>query len=135
MVPSRPEYESFIYSIPKVFSIVEKSSLHFFSTSATAGMLKGMVWFRNGLRLQVIEVIDFAVREILDYSYTVYKGQNKIAWYDPQPHPEDSKLVETFPHHKHLLPNIKKNRKPAHGISFHHLNLTTLFEKIEKLAL
>ena len=94
-----------------------------------------MVWFRNGLRLQVIEVIDFAVRENLDYSYTVYKGQNKIAWYDPQPHPEDSKLVETFPHHKHLLPNIKKNRKPAHGISSHHLNLTTLIEKIEKLAL
>jgi hypothetical protein len=59
MVPSRPEYERFIYSITNVFPVIEKSTLHFFSTSATAGMLRGMVWFRNGLKLKVVEVIDF----------------------------------------------------------------------------
>jgi hypothetical protein len=133
MIPPRAEYERFIYNIARDFQIVEKSSLHFFSTSAAAGMLKGIVWFRNGLTLKVVEVIDFAVGEILDYSYTVYDGKEKIAWYDPQPHPESPELSETFPHHIHLPPDIKKNRKPAKGINFHHNNLPTLFEAIEIL--
>ncbi len=97
MLPSRAEYERFIYTITKAFSIVEKSTLHFFSTSAAAGMLRGTIWFRNGLRLKVVEVIDFAVGEILDYSYTIYQGQHKFAWYDPQPHLEEPCLRETFP--------------------------------------
>lgn len=134
MIPPRDEYERFIYSIVRDFQNVEKSSLHFYSTSAAAGMLKGMVWFRNGLILKVVEVIDFAVGEILDYSYSVYNGEEKIAWYDPQPHPESPELSETFPHHIHLPPDIKKNRKPVKGISFHHINLPTLFESVEKLG-
>ena len=93
-------------------------------------MLKGTIWFRNGLRLKVVEVIDFAARQILDYSYTVYKGQNKITLYDPQPHPEDPNLAETFPHHKHVPPNIRKNRKPSENISFDDLNLPALIEEI-----
>ena len=130
MLPARSEYERFIYSISKTFPIVEKSTLHFFSTSAAAGMLTGTIWFRNGLRLKVVEVIDFAARQILDYSYTVYEGQHKVTWYDPQPHPEDPNLVETFPHHKHVPPNIKKNRKSSADISFDNLNLPTLIEEI-----
>jgi hypothetical protein len=56
MIPPRAEYERFIYSIVRGFQSVEKSSLHFYSTSAAAGMLKGMIWFRNGLTLKVLEV-------------------------------------------------------------------------------
>lgn len=130
MLPSRSGYERFIYTITKTYLIVEKSTLHFFNTSAAAGMLKGTIWFRNGLRLKVVEVIDFAARQILDYSYTVFKGQHKITWYDPQPHPEDPNLAETFPHHKHVLPNIRENRKPSVDISFDDLNLPTLIEEI-----
>ncbi len=134
MIPPRYEYERFIYSIPREFQeIIKRSSLHFYSTSAAAGMLKGAVWFRNGLRLQVVEVIDFAIGEILDYSYTVYDGQEKILWFDPQPHPENPKLAETFPHHKHLPPEIKKNREPADGIGFGQINLPTLFAEIATL--
>ncbi len=65
----------------------------------------------------------------------IYKGQHKITWYDPQPHPEDPNLAETFPHHKHVLPNIRKNRKPAPGISFGDLNLPTLIEEIGSFSL
>ena len=135
MLPSRAEYERFIYTITKAFSIVEKSTLHFFSTSAAAGMLKGTIWFRNGFRLKVVEVIDFAVGEILDYSYTIYQGQHKIVWYDPQPHLDEPNLRETFPHHKHVHPNIRKNRKPAHGINFDKLNLPVLIEEIRGFSL
>ena len=38
----------------------------------------------------------------------------------------------TFPHHKHVHPNIKRHRVPAPGISFEHPNLFTLIEEIER---
>lgn len=134
MFPSRAEYEHFIYTIVGVYPVVERSTLHFYTTSATAGLLKGTLWFRNSFELRVIEVIDFAVGEILDYSYTVYRSGKKFRWYDPQPHPEDSLLAETYPHHMHELPDIKRNRKPALDIGFDKLNLPTLIEQIVALA-
>jgi len=68
MFPSRPEYERFIYTIVDTYQTVEKSTVRFFTTSATAGLLKGTLWFSNGFELRVVEVIDFAAGEILDYS-------------------------------------------------------------------
>lgn len=133
MFPLRAEYEHFIYTIAELFSVVEKSSLHFFTSSATAGLLKGTLWFRNGLKLRVSEVIDFAAGEILDYSYTVYRNGEKIRWYDPQPHPEDANLADTYPHHFHEHPDIKHNRKPALNISFDTPNLPSLIEQIAAL--
>ena len=130
MFPSRVEYEHFIYTIVEAHPAVERSTLHFFTTSATAGLLKGALWFRNGFELRVAEVIDFAAGEILDYSYTVYTGGEKFRWYDPQPHPEDSALAESYPHHMHELPDIKRNRKPALDIGFDKPNLPTLIEHI-----
>lgn len=113
---------------------MERSTLHFFTTSARAGLLKGALWFRNGFELGVVEVIDFAAGEILDYSYTIYKGGEKFRWYDPQPHPNDSALAETYPHHMHELPDIKHNRKPALDISFDKPNLPALIEQIAVLG-
>jgi len=70
----------------------------------------------------------------LSYSYTVFRGQERIRWYDPQPHPESVELALTFPHHRHDPPDasagsarsIKRNRHPAPGISFHAPNLPAL---------
>jgi len=134
MLSSCAEYEHFIYTIIDAYPVVERSTLHFFTTSASAGLLKGTLWFNNGFELRVVEVIDFAAGEILDYSYTVYKGGEKLRWYDPQPHPEDSTLAETYPHHLHELPDIKLNRKPALDISFDTPNLPTLIEQIAALS-
>jgi len=133
MLPTRPEYERFIYTIVDTYPVVEKSTLRFFTTSATAGLLKGEMWFSNGLELRVVEVIDFAAREFLDYSYVVYQSKQKIFWYDPQPHPEDATLAKTFPHHKHELPNIRQNRKTAPGITFSNSNLPGLIAEIATL--
>lgn len=135
ILSSRARYESFLYSIVDVFPDIEKSTLHFFTTSATSGSLKGTLWFRNGFELKVVEVIDFASKEILDYSYTVYKGNEKIRWYDPQPHPNDPDLANTFPHHVHIPPDIKSNRQPALNFSFDKPNLPTLIEQISALHL
>jgi len=131
--PSRPEYEHLIYTLADAFPAVKQSTLTFIITSATAGLLKGGVTFQNHFEWRVIEVIDFAARQILDYSYTVYRGDEKILWYDPQPHPNDVTLQENFPHHKHTPPNIKRNRKPAPEIGFTHPNLPELIRVIAAL--
>ena len=133
MLPTRAEYERFIYTLVDTYPVVENSTLRFFTTSATAGLLKGAICFSNGLELRVVEVIDFAAREFLDYSYVVYESKQKIIWYDPQPHPEDATLAKTFPHHKHEPPNIRQNRKIAPGITFSHSNLPGLIAEIAAL--
>jgi hypothetical protein len=84
------------------------------------------VWFRNGLELRVRELVDLSDGEILDYAYDVFRGEEAVRWYDPQPHPEIPELASTFPHHLHEPPSIKRNRKPAPGVSFQAPNLPTL---------
>jgi len=49
---------------------------------------------------------------------------------DPQPHPEAVELKVTFPHHKHVPPDIKRNRIPAPGITFNSPNLPQLIREI-----
>jgi hypothetical protein len=123
---SRFEYERLLYTLPQSYPEVKSSSLRFFTTSASVGLVRGSVWFHNGLELCVQELVDFSDGEILDYSYAVFRGEERIRWYDPQPHPEVPELASTFPHHLHEPPDIKHNRKPAPGISFQAPNLPTL---------
>ena len=123
---SRLAYEHLLYTLPQQYPEIESSSLRLYTTSASAGLVKGSVWFRNGLELRVRELVDLSDGEILDYSYDVLRGENPIRWYDPQPHPENLDLASTFPHHLHGPPGIKHNRKPAPGINFAAPNLPTL---------
>jgi hypothetical protein len=39
-------------------------------------------------------------------------------------------LATTFPHHKHIQPNLRDNRAPAPGISFESPNLDVVLEDI-----
>lgn len=96
MFPNKLEYERFLYGIAGQFAGVRHSTLHFFTTSSRAGLVRGSVWFDNGLELRVVEVIDFAAGELLDYSYTVCRNGEKLLWYDPQPHPHDPLLAALF---------------------------------------
>ena len=132
--PTKPEYEQFLYSVVAQFPAVRQSTLHFFTTSSQAGLVRGSVHFHNGLEIRVGEVIDFAAGELLDYSYTVYRGGERILWYDPQPHPNDPTLAATFPHHKHEPPDIKHNRRPAPGIRFDSPNLPKLIAEIGQVS-
>ena len=133
-IPERSEYETLIYSLPDQFPEIETSTLHIYSTSAFTGTLEGAVILKNGIRIQAVEVLDFGAGIIRKYSYTVYHGDRKIRWYDPQPHPENEELASTFPHHFHEEPGIKQNRKPAPGISFHAPNLPALVDACAKLG-
>ncbi len=124
--PARPEYESFIYGLIKEYPAVRSSTLHLYSVSSLTVIVEGDLYLDNGLRLRVLEVLDFKKGEIQSYSYAVYRNNEKIRWYDPQPHPENTELAVTFPHHYHEPPRIKQNRLPAPGVSFTSPNIPTL---------
>ncbi len=109
-----------------IHSEIQSSTLHLYTNSAATCFVRGSIWFQNGLEIRVFEYLDLSDGELLDYSYTVFHDEERIRWYDPQPHLENPDLQSTFPHHFHEPPNIKRNRKPAYGISFDSLNLPTL---------
>jgi len=42
-------------------------------------------------------------------------------------------VAETYPHHKHVPPDIKHHRIPAPEMSFTHPNLPVLIREVEEL--
>lgn len=126
--PIRSEYESFIYGLLDTHPEVSASTLGLYSTSALTAIVEGEHALQNGLTIRILEVLDFKEERIRNYSYAIYRGQEKLRWYDAQPHPENQALRPTFPHHYHDPPDIKHNRLPAPGISFESPNLLRLIE-------
>lgn len=124
--PGRRDYERLIYLLADNNPAILSSTLSLYTNSASTCFVRGAVWFRNGLELRVFEYLDLSDGELLNYSYTVFRGEERVRWYDPQPHPENPELASTFPHHRHEPPDLKHNRKPAPGISFSEPNLPTL---------
>jgi len=132
--PTRAEYETLLYRVIEDHPEVISSTLYLYSTSTLTATVQGHLLFRNGLKLRMLEVLDFKQRQIVNYSYTVFRGDERIRWYDPQPHPENPALQPTFPHHFHTEPDIKHNRQPAHGIAFDHPNLPQLIADCTQLG-
>jgi len=110
---------------------VERSTVTVWSDSPYTGIAEGEVLFSRGLRLRIREEIDFDAQVITSYGYEVYRGDERLYWYDDFPHPNDPALASTFPHHKHLPPDIKRNRIPAQGLSFTQPNLPIILREIE----
>jgi hypothetical protein len=123
---SQSEYEQLVYSLAERYPEIATSTLRLYTNSAKSAFVRGTVYFYSGLELRIFEYLDLTDGEILDYSYAVYRGDEKIRWYDPQPHPENPALAATFPHHYHEAPDIKHNRRPAFGLSFKAPNILTL---------
>jgi hypothetical protein len=109
------------------------STLTVWSASPYTGIAEGEVFFVKGFRLRMREELDFAEGLITAYGYEVYRDGEKLYWYDDFPHPNDATLASTFPHHKHVPPNIKRNRIIAPGISFMVPNLPLIIQEIEGL--
>jgi hypothetical protein len=132
MLPSLSEYELLIYGLPDRYPSIRQSTLIIIRHGPTFAELLGTVEFEAGMMLTVWEDLDFARGIIQGYSYSVSQGAERLYWYDPQPHPGDSSLKGTFPHHKHVPPDIKHHRVPAPGIAFDAPNLLKLIEEIEQ---
>ena len=102
---------------------------------ASLARITGELRFEHDVRLVVRERIQFhRLPVIIDwYGYEVWRGGEKLYWYDSQPHPDDSSLASSHPHHKHVPPDTKHNRVPAPDLSFTEPNLPHLINEIEAL--
>jgi hypothetical protein len=130
---SLAEYSQFVVDLLDR-PVVDRSTVVVWSTSRYTGVAEGEVFFRSGVRLRMREELDFAAGIIAAYGYEVYRGNEKLYWYDDFPHPNDATLAATFPHHKHIPPDIKRHRIPAPDMSFERPNLPALIAEIEELA-
>jgi hypothetical protein len=127
------DYSAFVaelFTQPNVAS----STVSVWSDSPYTGIAEGEVLFVNGLRLRMREEVDFDAGLIISYGYEVYRGEERLYWYDDFPHPNDPTLASTMPHHKHIPPDIKHHRVPAPNMSFIQPNLPALVEEIEEVG-
>jgi Family of unknown function (DUF6516) len=131
-IPDFQGYGELVYSLQERYPSIRQSTLVLTTIGPTLAKVEGQIFFDSEVVLDIWELLDFDARRILNYSYEVYRAGEKIAWYDPFEHPHIPELAASFPHHKHILPDIKHNRIPAPGISYEHANLPSLIEEIER---
>jgi len=113
---------------------VKRSTVVVWSEGPYTSTAEGEILFSNGIRLRMREELDFDAGLITAYGYEVYRGSERLYWYDDFPHPDDPNLAATHPHHKHIPPDIKHHRIPAPEMSFTQPNLPVLIREIEELA-
>ncbi|MBU4185046.1 MAG: DUF6516 family protein [Desulfobacteraceae bacterium] len=130
---SLANYSRFVADLLDRPSVV-RSTVMVWSDSPYTGTAEGEVLFSNGFSLRMREELDFETGLIASYGYEVYNRGERLYWYDDFPHPNDQTLASTFPHHKHVPPNIKHNRVPAREISFSRPNLSELVREVEGLV-
>jgi hypothetical protein len=129
------EYELFVYTLTQRFPEVVRSTLTVARRGRLFAELSGEISLSGGHRLVVYERLtwDTGTLIIEGYSYEVWRGGEKLYWYDSQPHPGEPTLASTDPHHKHVPPDIKHHRLPAPDLSFATPNLPVLIREIEAL--
>jgi hypothetical protein len=129
------DYEELVYTLAQQFPSISYSTLVVVHRSARMAIVSGEIAFPKEHRLVVKERLTFDNGPIvlIRYGYEAWRGSEKLYWYDSQPHPTDSDLAATHPHHKHIPPNIKHHRVPAPEISFTQPNFPFLIQEIEQL--
>ena len=129
------DYELYIYSLADHFSCIRRSTLTVVHQASNVATVKGELTFDGGISLTVREIVRFdsTPPRIAHYGYEVLQGEEKLYWYDSQPHPNEPRLASSHPHHKHVPPDIKRNRIPAPRLSFTEPNLPYLIQEIEQM--
>lgn len=112
---------------------ITRSTVIVWSDSPFTGIAEGEVLFSNGIRLRMREELDFDAALIAAYGYEAHRGAERLFWYDDFPHPADASLASTYPHHKHVPPDIRHHRVPAPSMSFNRPNLSGIVLEIEAL--
>jgi hypothetical protein len=126
-------YEAFIYSLPQEFSSIQRSTLTIIRKGRSFAELVGEIHITGSYRLMVYELLHWRedVLSIKSYGYEVWQDNEKLYWYDSQPHPHEPSLASSHPHHKHVPPDIKHNRIPAPDLKFSAPNLPFLIKEVE----
>jgi hypothetical protein len=128
------DYELFIYALQDHHTSIRKSTLTIIRQASDVATVEGDLFLRDDVRLRVLEFVRFDLTppRLSRYGYEVWRGNEKLYWYDSQPHPHDPSLASTHPHHKHVPPDVKRHRIPAPGLSFTRPNLPFLIREIER---
>jgi hypothetical protein len=129
------DYEEFVYTLSQRFPSVVSSTLVVVRRGARMVTVSGEIFFPQGYRLVVKERLTFDTGPLVlsRYGYEVWRSDEKLYWYDSQPHPHDSTLSTTAPHHKHVPLDIKHHRVPAPALSFTSPNLPFLIQELDEL--
>jgi hypothetical protein len=129
------DYELFLYTLSEQFPAIRRSTMRFIRRGSSLARVAGELYFDQDIRLVVRErVLYHRLPMLIDwYGYEVWRGAEKLYWYDSQPHPDEPLLQSTHPHHKHIPPDIKRHRVPAAEMSFVRPNLPALIHEIEGL--
>jgi len=130
------DYELLLYALTEQFALVRRSTATFVRRGAFLARVTGELHFDHDIRLVIRERIVYhrLPATIDEYGYEVWRGDDKLYWYDSQPHPNEPVLQITHPHPKHIPPDIKHNRVPAPDLSFGRPNLPALIREIEVLS-
>ena len=134
-MPSVEDYELYLYTLTEKFPSVKHSTAVLARRGAGLARVAGEIHFDLGYRLVIRERLLFHCSPIVIdwYGYEIWKGEEKLCWYDSQPHPGEQKLESSYPHHKHVPPNMTRNRIPAPEMSFDPPNLQVPIREIESL--
>jgi hypothetical protein len=129
------DYELFLYTLIEQFPSIRRSTVTFVRRGASLARAAGELHFDHEIRLVVRErILYHHLPASIDwYGYEIWQGEKKLYWYDSQPHPNDPTLQSTYPHHKHIPPDIKHNRIPAPEMSFIQPNLPVLIREIKTI--
>lgn len=127
------DYELFLYTLKEQFPSVRRSTVTLIRRGASLALATGELYFDDDIRLVIRERLVYRYLPVtIDwYGYEIWRGNKKLYWYDSQPHPNDPSLQDSYPHHKHIAPNIKHHRIPAPQMHFNRPNLPTLIREIE----
>jgi len=135
MLNTYDEYAAFLATLQERFGRIQNIKFNAYRTSATRASSSGTIILPKEITLKFNEKINFEKKKLVDYGYVVYQAGEKLYYYDSQSHPDDPSLASTFPHHKHIHPDLKHHRIPAPGISFERSNLEFLIREIEMTLL
>jgi len=129
------DYELFLYTLTDQLPSVRPSTVRLVRRGATLARVTGELYFDGDVRLVVRErLVYHRTPVVIDwYGYKVWRGIEKLYWYDSQSRSSDPALQGTDPHNKHIPPDIKHHRIPAPEMSFTQPNIPTLIHEIEAL--
>lgn len=129
------DYELFLYTLTEQFPAIQRSTVTLIRRGASLARVVGELYFAHDFRIVLRErlVYDRFPVAIDWYGYELWRGEEKLCWYDPQPHPNEPQLQSNHPHHKHIPPDLKHTRVPAPEMRFTRPNLPILIQEIGSL--
>jgi len=88
------DYELFLYRLSEQFPLIPQSTVRFIRRGVSLARVTGELHFDHSIRLVVRERVVYQRLPVTidSYGYEIWCGDEKLYWYDSQPHPNDPTL-------------------------------------------